>query len=59
MNISCVISGATTAIFGLVHGILIRPLDYRQPDRLVMDDLAVFEALAGGHGLALHQNLAE
>ena len=28
--------GATTAIFSLVHGILLRPLSFSQPDRLVL-----------------------
>ncbi|HEX6905080.1 MAG TPA: hypothetical protein VF154_00610, partial [Terriglobales bacterium] len=28
--------GATTAIFSLVEGILLRPLPFRDPDRLVL-----------------------
>lgn len=28
--------GATTTVFSLVHGVLLRPLDYRDPDQVVM-----------------------
>jgi putative ABC transport system permease protein len=32
--------GANTAFFGLVYGILLRPFDYRQADRLCADRYA-------------------
>lgn len=40
--------GATTAIFSLVEGILLRPLPYRQPERLVL----VGDHVAGGEGIS-------
>jgi putative ABC transport system permease protein len=41
--------GATTAIFSLVEGILLRPLPFRDPDRLVV----LGDHLGGGAGIGL------
>jgi MacB-like periplasmic core domain len=41
--------GATTAIFSLVEGILLRPLPFRDPDRLVM----LGDHLGGGQGMSV------
>jgi hypothetical protein len=41
--------GATTAIFSLVEGILLRPLPFRNPDRLVV----LGDHLGGGAGIGL------
>ena len=41
--------GATTAIFSLVEGILLRPLPFGDPDRLVV----LGDHLGGGAGIAV------
>ncbi len=43
--------GATTAIFSVVYGVLLQPLPYPQPDRL----MAVWEGMPSGH----HARLAD
>jgi putative ABC transport system permease protein len=43
--------GGTTAIFSVVYGVLLQPLPYRQPDRLV----ALWEAMPNGN----HARLAD
>ena len=43
--------GATTAIFSVVYGVLLQPLPYPQPDRL----MAVWEVMPSGH----HARLAD
>ena len=40
--------GATTAVFGVVDGLLLRPLGYHEPDRIVQ--LLTFDADGGGRG---------
>ncbi|HJU75131.1 MAG TPA: ABC transporter permease [Gemmatimonadaceae bacterium] len=40
--------GATTAIFSVVHSVLLRPLPYADSDRIV----TIFETLGGGRGRA-------
>ncbi len=40
--------GATTAVFGVVDGLLLRPLGFREPDRIVR--LLSYDADGGGRG---------
>ncbi len=48
--------GATTAIFSVVYGVMLRPLPYPQPDRLV----SLYEVNArGGHMHFADQNFAD
>ncbi len=40
--------GATTAVFGVMNGLLLRPLEYREPDRIVQ--LLSYDADGSGRG---------